>query len=80
MVKFLEEERSLRKTAEVEAKKKESKIQDLEIQLETLKEKVDFQVKNYQEMQENVVKTKAENDRLRREKAEFMEEKQKQQF
>jgi hypothetical protein len=31
-------------------------------------------------MQENLVKTKAENDRLRREKAEFMEEKQKQQF
>lgn len=29
-------------------------------------------------MQDNIVKTKAENDRLRREKAEFMEEKQKQ--
>ena len=52
----------------------------MEIQLETLKEKVDFQANNYHEMQENLVKTKAENDRLRREKSEFMEEKQKQQF
>ena len=80
LVKFLEEERSLRKAAEVDSKKKDIKIEDLQLQLEAIKEKVDFQSKNYNEMQENVVKTKAENDRLRREKADFMEEKQKQQF
>jgi septal ring factor EnvC (AmiA/AmiB activator) len=59
---------------------KDRRLKEQESEIKSLKDKLEVQGKHYSEMQEDLGKTKAENDRLRREKVEAMDEKQKLQY
>jgi len=76
LVKFLEEERSLRKKAESQTEQRDKKILEMECELSKVKGTLDKAVEDQKGLQENLLKTKDENDRLRREKVEGMEERQ----
>ena len=80
LVKFLEEERASRKKAEADLDKRDRKITNLECQVVSLQESNEKATLDLKSMQENLLKYKDENDRLRREKVESMDEKQKFQF
>lgn len=79
-VKFLEEERSLRKKAESLTEQRDKKVIEIESELAKMKESLDKAVEDQKGLQECLMKTKDENDRLRREKVEGMEERQQLQY
>ena len=76
LVKFLEEERSLRKKAESQTEHRDKKILEIDCELTRMRESVDKAVDDQKGLQECLLKTKDENDRLRRDKVEGMEESQ----
>ena len=80
LVKFLEEERAQRKRAECEAEQKQMTIDAQKLQIEKLEASIHQGKEDEKGLAENLRKLKDENDRLRREKVENLEEKQQCQF
>ena len=80
LVKFLEEERALRKEAEAETEAKEKVIQQLRLELERHRSEKQQTNQTEQGLGENLRKLNDEADRLRREKIEGLEKHQQQQY
>ena len=75
LVKFLEEERSVRKAAEAETYKRDKRIIELDCDLQSFKQKFDLTVEEQKGLKESLLRFKEENARLKREKVETIEEK-----
>ena len=76
LVKFLEEERALRKDAESQVKHKAEQIKELEQAILIIKKGFEENQENERGLGDNLRKLKDENDRFRRDKVELLDEKQ----
>ena len=76
LVKFLEEERALRKDAESQVKQKNEHIRELEQAMLVVKKEFEHNLENEKGLGDNLLKMKEENDRFRRDKVELLDEKQ----
>lgn len=75
LVKFLEEERSLRKKAELERDDFERELKGIDGQVVEFKDLIKYHGEDVKGLQENILKMKEENDRLRKDKVDQMDEK-----
>lgn len=74
LVKFLEEERSLRKTADFKSQSLEKRVLELEAQIASDKKCVDSAKQTEKDLNDIVLKLKDENDKLRNDKVEALNE------
>ena len=70
LVKFLEEERALRKKAELERDNFERELKGIDGQVVEFKDLIKYHDEDMKGLQENILKLKEENDRLRKDKVE----------